>query len=206
MKKFRRGFTLTEILITAAIVVFLLLVAFFAFEAQLAKGRDARKKSDLAQIKVVVEDYYNDHECYPPATALACGADFSPYLDRVPCDPTTKQSYVLELDPGVCPQWYRIYTKLEYEKDPDIAKVGCATGCGVTGGYNYGVSSENVTLVTGTGGGGTPTPGPGGTNYWGCKSGVCTSISGPEECDPNYTDPACGGQCGTPASPQNECM
>lgn len=206
-----KGFSLTEILITAAIITFLLLVAFFAFSSQLAKGRDARRKADLSQMRTAAEDYYTDKDCYPPPAAFNCrlpsgnpGTGLQPYLDKVSCDPFTREPYYVEMDPSNCPQWYRIYAKLEFTSDPAIADVGCASGCGPGNVYNWGVTSENTTLVGGggEGGGGTPPPG---ANYYGCKSGVCTALPGPV-CAPNYLDPACFGQCGTPADPQNECL
>ena len=46
----------------------------------------------------------------------------------------------------------------------------------------------------------TPTPTPAG-NYYGCFSGVCTSLPGPI-CEPNYLSPDCYDQC---VYPQNEC-
>lgn len=53
----------------------------------------------------------------------------------------------------------------------------------------------------------TPTPGPPpGGDYFGCFSGVCLPISGPEQCPAkNYMLPDCGGKCGTPEAPLNEC-
>ncbi len=68
-------------------------------------------------------------------------------------------------------------------------------------------------------GGGTPTPNPStsptptptagpGSGFYGCKSGICTPINwdpsrpGPE-CDPNYQNSNCYGQCG---QSQNECV
>lgn len=208
MVNLRKGFTLTEILIAAGIVVFLLFVAFWALQAQLAKGRDAKRKSDLSQIKVAVEDYYNDKECYPPLSAFACnpGTGLQPYLSKVPCDPFTGESYYIELEPSACSSWYIIYTKLEYEQDPSITGVGCAGGCGPGGAYNWGVSSSNTSV--GSAGGGTPPPGgspPPGGAYYGCRSGVCTALPGPV-CAPNYLDSNCFGQCGTPSNPQNECL
>lgn len=211
----KKGFSLTEILITAAIVTLLLLVALWTLQSQLGKGRDARRKSDLSQLKVVAEDYYNDNNCYPPPEAFNCqlpagdpGTGLQPYFEKVPCDPFTGEPYYIDLDPSSCPQWYRLYTTLEFTSDPGIEEVGCSSGCGPGGAYNWGVATENTSLVGGTGGDGDGdggTPPPGGTNYYGCKSGTCTLLPGPV-CSPNYLEPDCFGQCGTPSDPRNECI
>lgn len=62
------GFTLIELIIVIGVISVLaggLLIILNPF-AQLAKARDAQRKSDLHQIKLLLEQYYNDHQRYPP--------------------------------------------------------------------------------------------------------------------------------------------
>lgn len=144
MKK--KGLTLIELLIAVSIVGILILAALLAYRLQLMKGRDARRKADLAKLQRVLEDYLNDNVCYPES--LECGQDFSPYLSSVPCDPLNVGAniyYYSVAQEGECKKWYKIFTRLENEKDPAIKKIGCTVeSCGP---FNYLVSSPNVEVL-----------------------------------------------------------
>jgi len=147
------GFTMIELLIVVATIGILGAMAIFAAKLQIAKGRDARRKSDLAKIQKALEDYMNDHGCYPDS--LTCGVDFKPYLSLVTCDPINNSyfNYFYSYDENEsCKSWYKIYTRLEYTKDPIIEKVGCKDGCGPSNNYNYWVSSPNMNKVEQTAG------------------------------------------------------
>ena len=148
-----KGFTLIEIMIVVAIIGVFLVIALWAYRLQLLKGRDARRKADLATWQNLLEDYANDSVCYPEGM-IACGSTqgefFEGYLSDIPCDPINNihYNYMYTFDEGSgCNKWYKIYTKLENENDPIIAKVGCEGGCGPGGNYNYWVGSSNVTEV-----------------------------------------------------------
>lgn len=154
-----KGFTLIESLIVLAILLILIFaaIAIFKPQGQLQKARDARRKADLSLLKNKLDDYYNDKGRYPANLSL-CGQSFTPYLNQVPCDPKGGDYTYLANDSG---QWYKIYAKLEYEKDAVIASIGCQSGCGPSAAYNYGVSSPNVSVGE-TMAGLTPTPTPSG--------------------------------------------
>ena len=171
------GFTMIELLIVVATIGILGAMAIFAAKSQIAKGRDARRKSDLAKIQKALEDYMNDHGCYPDS--LECGTDFSPYLTAIPCDPINSSyfNYFYSYNAAEgCKSWYKIYARLEYPKDPIIKKVKCGGeaagcpggGCGPGCHYNYWVASPNMNKVEQTAGelwwppvgGGGPTPTP----------------------------------------------
>lgn len=152
----KSGFTLIELLIVIGILAFLIVLAFFVFATQIAKGYDSRRKSDLAKIKLAFEDYYNDKGCYPPDSPpgsnilVNCGSNqFAPYLKVILCDPklNTPYKYVPVSSDGC--SGYRLCAKIEDRTDPDIRKQGCdpVKGCGWGVGYNYcltsGVSAVN---------------------------------------------------------------
>lgn len=186
------GITLTELLIVVAIIAFLAIVAIWAYRTQIFKGYDSRRKTDLYQIKVAVEEYEKDHDCYPLPQVLVCspGTGLRPYIPKIPCDPRTKASYYYDYDDSSCPKWYRIYSTLENLRDPNSQ-----LGLGPNGAYNYYVSSGNA-----------PAPGyDSGTDFYGCFGGTCTRIQwdparpGPE-CDPNYQNPTCYGECSQPGT------
>jgi len=137
-----------EALVVTAAIGILGVLVIFAAKIQIAKGRDARRKSDLAKIQKALEDYMNDNGCYPDS--LSCGVDFKPYFSAIPCDPINNSyfNYFYSYDEDEsCKSWYKIYTRLEYTKDPIIEKVGCKDGCGPSGNYNYWVSSPNMNEV-----------------------------------------------------------
>lgn len=188
------GLTLTEVLIVIGILTFLILMVLLAFRSQIFKGNDAKRKGDIHKIQVAIEEYEKDHNCYPLPSQVVCnpGTGLQPYLDKIPCDPVTDSSYLYEIEDSGCPSWYRVLADLENESDPDAQDA-----CGPDGSYNYYASSPNAPLCHLVE-----------SEFYGCKSGVCVPIlwdnsrPGPE-CDPNYQNPSCYGQCGPPA---NECQ
>ncbi len=190
-----RGVSLVELMIVVVILAALAVVGFWAWRTQVFKGYDSRRKTDIYQIKVAIEEYEKDHDCYPLPQLLVCdpGTGLRPYLDKIPCDPETGDSYYYEIDNSACPKWYRLYSYLFNSADEDVT-----SNIGPGGIYNYSSGSPNAPspTVTGT------------SNFYGCKSGVCVMISwdaarpGPE-CDPNFQSATCYGQCGPGVS---ECL
>ena len=141
-----------EVLIVVAILALLIVIFLNYFNPLKKRDRaiDARRKADLQRLSTALEDYYNDHNCYPSevlCTPAEKADDLKPYLGTIPCDPATHQSYDYQPEDSDCPQYYRIYTHLYWQEDPDIARVGCEFGCGRPHyDYEYGVSSPNVNL------------------------------------------------------------
>jgi prepilin-type N-terminal cleavage/methylation domain-containing protein len=142
------GFTLFETLITMSIVAFLLTASIINWRGQLQHAIDAERKGDLNRLKAVLEQYSNDHGCYPQVNQMICTSTiFSSYnMPKVICDPESKQPYLYEaVNPANLCLGYRLYTILKNKTDLDITRVGCnrTQGCGVIEHpeYNYGVSS-----------------------------------------------------------------
>lgn len=214
--------TLPEVIIVVTILAILFVVLLWYLRNQVFKGNDGKRKGDIHKIQVAVEEYEKDNDCYP-ASLISCKTttkdfllanpnsllDFEAYIDKFPCDPVTKASYHYESEPGIseCASWYRIYTNLDNLSDPDI--VGT---CGPGYSFNYYQSSPNASdpdcTEAGTDGGAGPPQ-----DFYGCFSGTCLPINwdparpGPE-CDPNYGNSTCYGQCIDPdtGAPQNECQ
>jgi prepilin-type N-terminal cleavage/methylation domain-containing protein len=190
--RLEKGITLTELMVVVAIISFLALLAFWAFRTQVFKGFDSRRKTDIYQIKVAVEEYEKDHDCYPLPQLVVCdpGTGLRPYLDRIPCDPRTGASYYYDHEDSSCPKWFRLYARLENLKDQDYAGA-----IGPNGAYGYWSGSPNA-----------PIPGYQGSSvFFGCRSGACVPIQwdptrpGPE-CDPNFQSATCYGQCSEPGT------
>ncbi len=167
------GFTLVELLIVIALLALLLTAGIFGSRLQLKKSFDAIRKRDLNNLKIAFEHYYSEHECYPPASTLndCDSAALAPYLDKIPCDPETKNPYTLTLDSASCAQKYYLYTDLSNTKDPQILCNG-----------KYGASSSNVTQaeIDLTCKGQSFCQG----GYYACVQGACVLIS-------SVTKPAC---------------
>jgi prepilin-type N-terminal cleavage/methylation domain-containing protein len=206
-KKLFSAFTLIEVIIVVAIIAILIIAAIWAYRTQILKGFDSRRKTDMYQIKVALEEYEKDHNCYPTAVLYREQGEeiLKPYIPFLPKDPRTKEDYVYtpQSDTG-CPKWYWLFTSLENTADADSAKLGCQSGCG-SGGYTYYVSSYNapepertISSPLPSGPGATTPPG---VKYFGCFSGVCKEISNPPNCQPNWTD-----TCQLGCNEGNECI
>jgi type II secretory pathway pseudopilin PulG len=191
--KLEKGFTLLEFVIIVALLGLVLSASYIFVPQQLKKSRDARRKSDLENIKGVYEDYYQDKGIYPDSLP-SCGESFrignEVLLSSVPCDPLTGEDYFYMFCNGEKTNWYKIYTNLEIETDPEIGYINCSSGCGPDCEYNYGVSSANVKLDTC---GVTYACGPGGGSL-----GACEIFQNPDmsNCPKVFLDdPTCNNEC-----------
>ncbi len=151
--KMKKGFTMVEVLIVLAILAVFIIIALFGYRIQLAKGRDARRKSDLNKIQNILEDYMNDNGFYPDSFSCGntAGKPLDGYAQEIPCDPLNNANfnYFYSYDSTTSRKsWYKIFSKLENTGDPVIIEVGCEYGCGPAGNYNYLVSSPNVSAAS----------------------------------------------------------
>jgi prepilin-type N-terminal cleavage/methylation domain-containing protein len=209
------AFTLVELMIVVALIAVLATIAIMSLQGQISKGYDARRKSDINRLKIAVEEYEKDHNCYPQYVVCNDGGQtaLQPYLNIIPCDPVTNTSYYYDNDGSSCPNWYRFYAKLQTSDDPQITP-----NIGLGGQYNFYQGSPNAPVPSessfssssssSSGGGGTsstPTPTSAGTpsgfisgtitEYWGCFNGSCLPIklnsSGYPVCSPSYNTNEC---------------
>jgi type II secretory pathway pseudopilin PulG len=187
------GVSLIEVIIVLVVLIILIVIFLIFFRNQIYKGNDARRKGDIARIKVAVEEYEKDKNCYPEPQLVTCepGRGLMPYINKIPCDPVTGASYFYEYDTSSsCARWYRVYANLELANDPDAQSY-----CGPGGSFNYYAGSPNAPACQYTDTG----------TFYGCMSGLCVPIlwdnerPGPQ-CDPNFQRSDCFGQCGSPAT------
>ena len=198
-RKFSSGVTLTELIVVVGIIAFLALMAMLYLRSQLFKGKDARRKGDLHEIQIAVEEYEKDNNCYPLPNIVICnpGTGLKPYVSKIPCDPDTDASYYYDHEDSLCPSWYRIYTTLGNIKDDDVMG-----NIGPLGDYNFYLSSTNAP---------TPDVYVEYSDSYGCFSGVCLPVPynedrGGSSCDTHFANPLCSGLCGSPSNPTNECI
>src|SRR5258706_11857381 len=151
------AFTLVELLIVVAIIAILAAVAVTYLRGQTFKGTNEKRKAEINRIKIAVEEYEKDHNCYPPPQLLTCnpGTGLKPYIDRIPCDPITNAPYLYDYQNSACPSWYRFYTKLQFSADPLATP-----NIGPNFAFNYVVGSANAPASVP--GGATAPPGGGG--------------------------------------------
>lgn len=104
----KKGFTLIEILVVIAIIGMLSALALISFTSARARGRDARRLSDLRQMATALELYNNDQNSYPDADITLGDATHDclnsdgfrafagctdPYMLKVPTDPVAGTFY-----------------------------------------------------------------------------------------------------------------
>src|SRR4030042_5690173 len=99
---FGGGFTLMELMVVIAVIALIAAATYANWLSQLQKAYDSRRKSDLAKLKIMLENYYNDNGCFPTVAdwqSAACDSKpaFMPgYTDLFYCDPETKARHQYE--------------------------------------------------------------------------------------------------------------
>ncbi len=96
-KKISDGFTLVELLIAISLIGILtgVLLAVINPRGIQAKARDSQRVSDLAKIKVALENYFSDNRAYPIRTSwvlvdtdiVLVSALVNTYINVLPKDP-----------------------------------------------------------------------------------------------------------------------
>lgn len=160
------AFTLIELLVVIAILGILSTLAIGNFRSSQLRGRDAQRKSDLKQISLGLEVYYNDHGKYPEGNAsgqiIGCPAPTACVWGEGEFkDSKTIFIKVMQTDPAGGVNYcyktldnkskFQLFARLENTKDQDCIGGSCvsATSCGA-GLYNFTVMSSNAKLGEGT--------------------------------------------------------
>lgn len=163
------GFTLMELLVVMAILGVLIVAGLSSFTSSQKKSRDIKRKSDLRQISLSMETYYNDFGAYPLAdssthqikgcgtagiTACEWGSPWKKtpasgaatvYMIALPSDPLSSHSYYYDSD-GT---YFKLYASLENDQDEGAGVKQSGYGsltCGGTNPCTYGISSPNVAV------------------------------------------------------------
>ncbi|HOX96667.1 MAG TPA: prepilin-type N-terminal cleavage/methylation domain-containing protein [Candidatus Woesebacteria bacterium] len=216
------GFTLVELLVVISILVIIGLMILIGVNplAQIHKAYDARRKADISRIQKGMESYYADHENYPSFPikdaddhfTYPCGSDvLSPYVESMPCDPTTKRSYTIWLIPkgSTSPSKYAIIAESDSffdSQSTDNEYISESTSNPYCPGL-FIVSSPDMTdaeIIEGCSGLGLA------TKFYGCVDSACKPIQA-GSCAPNYDTVNCGRNSAAEASswcslPANACQ
>ena len=92
MYKKSQGFTLIELLVVIAIIGILASIIAVSLGSARAKGRDAKRISDINNLRLSLEEYYNDNGSYPTVLSVLTPS----YITNLPSDPrdsTVQYSY-----------------------------------------------------------------------------------------------------------------
>ncbi len=139
----QKGFTLIELLVVVAIIGILAAMVMVALSGARAKGRDARRKNDLREMKVALELYFADQrpEAYVATTAqetidgttdtLSAALLAGNYMKTVPVDPRNTGNYVYTYESLNAAADYELTATLENANDPE-GNAGAAGGYVVT--------------------------------------------------------------------------
>ncbi|MFA6295692.1 MAG: prepilin-type N-terminal cleavage/methylation domain-containing protein [Candidatus Paceibacterota bacterium] len=94
-----KGFTLIELLVVIAIIGILTSIVMVSLQGARAKSRDAKIVSDIAQIQLALEQFFDRNGVYPSGIYTS-GIGFSPnYISNVPKSPTgTNYGYITDTD------------------------------------------------------------------------------------------------------------
>lgn len=134
-----RGFTLIELLVVVAIIGILSSIVLASLNSARQKGRDARRISDLKQLQLALELYYDTNLGYPTSigttasSALVTGG----FISAIPTDPSTAAAYsYAALGSGATCSSYHLGATLEvtnnsaFSSDADAAAGTACTGGG----------------------------------------------------------------------------
>ncbi len=117
-KKYHRGFTLVELLVTISIIALLAVGVILSFQHQRAKARDALRLANLNQFKTALALYHSEVGLYPIGSSMhlgsapegqtiytclsgegfkiSCNADDKIFMVAVPGDPTSGQYFIYQ--------------------------------------------------------------------------------------------------------------
>lgn len=114
----RKAFTLVEILVVVTIISILASIAAVSYSSSLKQSRDARRKTDLEQVRAGLEMYKSYNSAYP--STITFGGTLSDpapgtttYLSKLPKDPKDPTYVYYYNSPGPTNQDYEICAYLE---------------------------------------------------------------------------------------------
>ncbi len=111
---YKRGFTLIELLVVIAIIGILSSIVLASLNSARKKGRDARRVSDIKQIQLALELYYDANSNYPTSVQYVANLVSQGFISALPVDPLSLVSYAYEaIGSGTTCSSYHVGAKLE---------------------------------------------------------------------------------------------
>ncbi|MEK7645104.1 MAG: type II secretion system protein [Patescibacteria group bacterium] len=145
----QKAFTLIELLVVIAIIGILSSVVLASLNTARAKGRDARRVSDIKQIQLALELYADQNlGRYPTTLCTGTGCVAPTYISTLPTDPSAGASYAYAALGATSCTGYHLGAILE-QNNPTLtgdADGVSTTGVCPSGGTNFaGLSSACTT-------------------------------------------------------------
>lgn len=167
-----KAFTLIELMVVMAILGVLVTIAIVSFRSSQARGRDAKRKSDLKQMSSALELFYSDYARYPDDTGgLIQACPYNPstqsgsnctwgsgsfndgkttYFKVLPDDPSNGFTYFYRVPDSPANQKYQLFAYIENTEDPSCIGGDCtaspvAYSCGGGEVCNFAIVSPNTT-------------------------------------------------------------
>ncbi len=146
-RKGQKGFTLIELLVVIAIIGILATIVLVSLNTARQKARDVRRISDMRQIALALEMYYDSGAAYPAGPDVdwndGVGMDndleTAGYITSVPVDPVDSGTLIYEYFTDATNQKYLLSTQLEDDRnsalrdDMDVCTgVGSPAACDCT--------------------------------------------------------------------------
>lgn len=141
-----KGFTLIELLVVIAIIGILSSVVLASLNSAREKSRDAKRVSDMKQLQLALELYYDANSSAYPTAATAGGTDIATaltglttggYIATLPSDPSTG-TYEYYSAAGAT---YCLGVNLEGSSTAlDSSNAACETTLGLDGTQGYAVA------------------------------------------------------------------
>jgi prepilin-type N-terminal cleavage/methylation domain-containing protein len=128
-KKKQQGFTLIELLMAVAIMVILTGIIVSSLASVRAKSRDSRRISDISQIQLALEQYYNRCNNYPSTlspVASQCSANpsgtvvLTNFIYAIPVPPPEASQAAYDYYAPSSKLDYMLHAKLEVKSDMQV--------------------------------------------------------------------------------------
>lgn len=92
VRRTTKGFTLVELMVVIAIIGILASIVLASLDSARKKGRDARRISDVKQIQLALELFYDANALFP--SDISTAALVTPgYISVIPIDPSNSAAY-----------------------------------------------------------------------------------------------------------------
>ncbi len=150
-----KSFTLVEILVVTTIIVLMTATAAVSYSSFLKQSRDARRKSDIEQVRAAIEMYRSNNDTYPVGdwSSLGVLTSGTVYLQSLPVDPRSPTySYYYS---GSAAD-YTLGSYLETGAGTGTCGGSCTVSCNYCAGPYGVIANEAAPNPTPSGGAGVP--------------------------------------------------